>query len=136
MEVKEKELAEDIVVMYVQAETFREGIAAAFEKLGSISGGLSGRHVYGISQCVGDEMVYRACVKENFKGECEQLGMPTYTIPKGKYFYATLNNWRENINQVSVLFEGFMGMPNIKKQTICLEDYVSDTEMLAMVQRA
>src|SRR5471030_2274474 len=134
MEVKEKEIAEDIIVLYVQAETFREGIPTAFEKLSAIPGGLKDRHVYGISICIGDEMVYRACVKENFKGEGEQLGMPIYIIPKGKYLYATLHNWRENIHQVPVLFEGFMGMSNIKKQTICLEDYVSDNEMLAMVQ--
>jgi hypothetical protein len=136
MQVKEKELAEDIVVMYVQAETFPQGIPDSFKKLEEIPGGLKDRHVYGISACVGDKMIYRACIKENFKGEGEQVGLSTYAIPKGKYLYATLNNWRENLDQVPLLFEGFMDMPGIKKQTICLEDYISDDTMLAMVQRA
>lgn len=136
MEVKEYKLDEDIIVLYVQAESFREGIPAAFEKLNAIPGGLKDRHVYGVTECIGDELIYRACVKENFKGEGAQYGLPTYAIPKGKYLYATLNNWRENIAQIPVLFEGFMGLPNIKKQSICLEDYISDDKMLAMVQEA
>jgi len=136
MELKEKELPADITVFYVQAESFREGIPGAFEKLEKIPGGLKGRHVYGITLCTGDDLIYRACILENFKGEGEQYRMPVYTIPKGKYLYAALTNWQNNIDQVPILFEAFMDQPNVKKQSICLEDYVSPDEMLAMVQLA
>jgi hypothetical protein len=136
MDIKEYNQDEDIIIMYVQAESFPDGITAAFEKLEQIPGGLTGRHVYGITLCMGDKLVYRAGVKENFNGEAEKYGLQTYAIPKGKYFYAELDNWRENLDQIPVLFEGFMDLPNIKKQTICLEDYISADKMLAMVQQA
>jgi len=135
MEPKELEITDDIKVIYVKAETFPEGITAAFDKLETITG-LKNRHVYGITECTGEKLAYMACVKEEFDGEAVQLGLPVYEIPKGKYFYYTLKNWRENIDQIPQLFAQFDKMSGIKKQTICLEDYIGDDEMLVMVQQA
>jgi hypothetical protein len=136
MEVKEYMLDDDITVLYVQAETFPQGIQDSFKKLHDITGGFEGRHMYGITLCLGYELVYRACIKENLKSEGEQYGLKTYTIPKGTYLYTTLNNWQENIGQIPSLFDALMALPNVKKQTICLEDYAADGKMLAMVQQA
>ena len=136
MEVKEYKQDEDINVFYVQAETFPQGIQDSFKKLHDITGGFEGRHMYGITLCLGDELVYRACIKENLKGEGGQYSLSTYTIPKGTYLYTTLNNWQENIGQIPALFDALMALPNVKKQSICLEDYVAGGGMLAMVQQA
>lgn len=47
-------------------------------------------HVYGITACIGDKLIYRACLKEKYEGEGEKYNLPCYNIPKGKYLYITL----------------------------------------------
>ena len=136
MEALAYTIPQDIQVLYIQAENFPQGIPGAFEKLNQIPGGLKDRHVYGITACIGDQLVYRACVKENFKGEGEQYGLSSYAIPKGKYLYTVLENWPENLARIPGLFDELMALPNVKKQTVCLEDYTADGNMLAMVQQA
>ena len=136
MEIKEKELTEDVSVFYVQAESFPQGIANSFTKLDDLLGNKHDHHIYGITLCDGDKLIYRACAKENFVGEADTLGLQTYTIPKGKYLYGTLNKWPENLGQIPGVFDELMKQPNVKKQTICLEDYTSADTMLAMVQLA
>jgi len=96
MEVKEYTIDEDITVLYVQAENFPQGIPDSFTKLNQMPGGLKDRHVYGITACIGDQLIYRACVKENFEGEGEQYGLSSYAVPKGKYLYTVLENWPDN----------------------------------------
>jgi hypothetical protein len=136
MDAGEYEFTDDIRVLYVQAEKFPEGITDAFYKLEALTGDLKDHHVYGITECTGEKLIYMACIKESFAGQAEQYGLPVYTIPKGQYLYYTLTNWRENIGQIPVLFDEFNTLPNVKKQTICLEDYLSDGAMWAMVQKA
>ncbi len=136
MEIKENELTENILVFYVQAESFPQGITESFNKLDNLLGNKRDHHIYGITLCDGDKLIYRACAKENFEGEATTLGLPIYTIPKGKYLYATLNKWLENLAQIPGIFDELMKQPNVKEQTICLEDYTSADTMLAMVQHA
>ena len=136
MEVKEYTISEDIKVFYVQAESFPDGIPDSFKKLHDITGGFAGRHMYGVTLCLTDKLVYRACIKENFKDEGKQYGLPNYTIPKGDYLYTTLHNWQENLGQIPGIFDELMALPHVKKQSICLEDYTTNGTMLAMVQQA
>lgn len=134
MEVEEKEITEDTTVFYVQAESFPAGIPNSFEKLHEKIGGFKDRHLYGVTACVDQELIYLACVKENFKDEGKQFGLQTYTIPKGKYLCTILNNWQQNLVDIPVIFDQLMASPGIKKQAICVEDYITDTQMLAMAQ--
>jgi hypothetical protein len=136
MAAQEYKINEDLIVFYIQAETFPKGIPDTFLKMENLLGSLKDRHVYGVTAYIDNKLVYRACVKENFNGEANQYGLPTYAIPKGKYLYLTLPNWRENLAEIPVLFDQLMALPYVKKQSICLEDYTSPDKMLAMVQKA
>jgi len=130
------DLNDDIVVFYIAAESFPEGITAAFDKLEATITDLSDRHIYGITECTGDKLAYMACAKAHFNNEGIQYGLPTYIIPKGKYWYYTLDNWRENLQEIPKLFARFENAPSVKKQTICVEDYIAPYKMLAMVHKA
>ncbi|MGZ3754503.1 MAG: hypothetical protein ACXVAY_08585 [Mucilaginibacter sp.] len=136
MEVKEYELKENINVFYVQAESFPEGISASFNKLNELLGKKYDHHIYGITLCDGDKLVYYACAKENFVGEAESLGLPTFTIPNGRYLQTTLNKWPENLGKIPGIFDELMAQPQVKKQSLCVEDYITEDTMLALVQLA
>ena len=137
MVVKEYELKEDINVFYVQAEIFPEDIPNTFTKLETLLGvSMKKRKIYGITACLGDKLVYRACIKEETKGEGKQYGLATYAVPKGIHLYTTLENWAENLDQIPKIFDQLMTLPNVKKQSICLEDYTEGADMKALVQQA
>lgn len=136
MDITDYKIALDIEVFYVEAETFPEGIPDSFKKLHDTIGGFAGRHMYGITLCLNDKLVYRACIEAHYKSEGKEYGLQSYTIPKGDYLYTTLHNWQENLGQIPAIFDELMRQPNVKKQSICLEDYITDDTMLALVQQA
>lgn len=136
MEVKEYELKEDINVFYVQADSFPQGISASFNKLNELLDKKYDHHIYGITFCDGDKLVYYACAKENFEGEAASLNLPTFTIPNGRYLQTTLNNWPENLGKIPGIFAHLMAQPNVKKQSLCVEDYSTEDTILALVQLA
>jgi hypothetical protein len=74
--------------------------------------------------------------KGSFEGEGNQYGLQAYAIPKGKYRCTSLENWADNLDQIPKIFDQLMTLPNVKKQSICLEDYTEYGKMLAMVQQA
>jgi hypothetical protein len=137
MQVTEYTRPHDIETFYVETECFPEDIPRTFRKLETILGqSMRGRHLYGVTLCLEDKLVFRACVKAEIENEGEQYGLKSYTIPAGKYFATELVGWQENIGQIPALFDQLMRLPEVKKQSICLEDYVDDNNMLAMVQQA
>lgn len=137
MQVTEYTQPHDIETFYVETESFPQDIPHTFRKLEILLGeNMKGRHLYGVTLCMGDKLIYRACVKEESKDEGELYGLKNYTIPKGKYFVTQLPDWNENIGQIPTLFDQLMKLPNVKKQSICLEDYIDGKTMLAMVQQA
>jgi hypothetical protein len=128
MQVTEYTQPQDIETFYVETESFPDDIPHTFKKLEILMGeSMRGRHLYGVTLCLTDKLVFRACVK---------YGLKNYTIPKGKYFSTELLNWNENIGQIPRLFDQLMRLPDVKKQSICVEDYIDDKTMLAMVQQA
>ena len=136
MQVTEIELNQPVEVFFVQADSFPQGISASFNKLNELLGKKYDHHIYGITLCNSDKLVYYACAKENFEGEAALLGLPTFIIPNGRYLQTTLNNWPENLGKIPEIFDHLMAQSNAKKQSLCVEDYITEDTMLALVQLA
>ncbi|HWZ16754.1 MAG TPA: hypothetical protein VNW95_16060 [Mucilaginibacter sp.] len=134
MDVKNYDIAKDILTFYLQAESFPEGIDETFKKLSDLLGGFAGREVYGVSDMSSGKMVYRACVKEQYPGEAAQYKLPYYTIPKGKYLYTTLKDWRNHLPEINTIFQQLTRHPDMKQNSIVLEYYKNEDEALLMVQ--
>lgn len=128
------EIKEDIRTFFVQTDQVPAGIPALFEEFEKRLNGFKGRHLYGVTECVGEKLIYRACTVESFDGEANKLNLPCYDIPKGDYIYTVFKNWRENIQQMPKTFCELLELQNVKKGSICLEDYTTDDEMLLFVQ--
>lgn len=73
MEIIPYQLNEDIPVFYIQEKNFLQSIPDSFSELEKLTGGFTGRQVYGVTACIDDQLVYRACVKENYNGERQKV---------------------------------------------------------------
>jgi hypothetical protein len=134
MKTSNFEIKEDIKTFFMQTDQVPAGIPALFDEFSKKLNGLHGHHLYGITECVGDKLIYRACALENFAGEGTQLGLPYHNIPKGNYVATKLTSWREKLNEMPCMFNDLLTLPDAKKGSICLEDYTSGEEMLLLVE--
>ena len=134
METKTIEIKEDIKTFFMQTDQVPAGIPELFDEFEEQLDGFDGRHIYGVTECVGEKLIYRACVTESFEGEADEHDFPYYSVPKGIYLCTTLKSWRENIPNISKTFDELLKQPGVKKDSICLEDYKAEGEMLLLVQ--
>lgn len=134
MQTSELEIETAIRTFFMATDNVPAGIPALFEQFEQRLHGLEGRHLYGITECIGDRLLYRACVLEKFAGEAAKFDLPYYDIPKGRYVCVVFKDWCENIPQISETFCELFKHPDVKAGSICLEDYASPDEMLLMVQ--
>ncbi len=134
MEPQITEITEDIKTFYAHTYDVPMGIPAVFDSLAKKVPDIDDHHLYGVTACTGDKLIYMACLKEATDGEGEKYELPYYTIPKGKYLYITLHDWRNHVREVSRMFDELMKLPDVKKGAICLEDYRSDDELWLMVE--
>lgn len=127
-------LTKDIEVFYVQAASFPEGIAPAFQQLASLLPSMEGRRLYGISRPENDQgIVYRASVAATFPGEGGQYGCENFIIRKGVYISEVLKNYEKDIIEVSRTFDRLLAQPGLDPQGYCLEEYMNGTDVRCMV---
>ena len=134
MEVKIMEISSDIKTLFGHTYDVPAGIPAVFDSLEKQFGNFDGYHLYGVTACEGDKLIYRACLASATGSGTNPYNLPDYYIPKGKYLYIILKDWRNHLKEIAGLFDKMMMIDEAKKDTICLEDYRSEDEMLLMVQ--
>ncbi|RYE20811.1 MAG: hypothetical protein EOP51_17040 [Sphingobacteriales bacterium] len=133
MEVKEIEIADDILTVCVLADHFPLGVKAAYDKLGAMVGRDKPRELYGVTEMADGNIVYRACVNK-LAGD-DKLKLAEYLIPKGIYLYTTLE-WEGNEHRIGSIFAELVKHPGVKQNTIGLEHYyVTPKEARLMVQK-
>ena len=134
MEIKNRIIDEEILTYYLEAKDFPMGISLTFDQLERQTRCFEGRHVYGVTFCDNENLTYLACVEQQYAGESEQYQLPQFIIPKGNYLVITLKNWRRQLEDIPGAFSLLMKQPGVKKNSISLEDYQNEDEMLLMVQ--
>ncbi|WP_448702469.1 transcriptional regulator [Mucilaginibacter sp. AW1-3] len=126
-------LDHNIKVFCVTADSFPNGIEAAYNKLYAVAG-QEGRTIYGLSKPEKGVIVYKAAVAENFDGEAEQSGLETLIIPKGEYAAETIHDWRNNMQKFSPVFMTLLDNPRLDRNSWCIEWYKNDDEVVCMVK--
>lgn len=127
-------LNQDVKVFCVTADTFPNGVEAAYNKLYAIAGN-DGRTVYGLSKPnEKGAIIYKAAATEKFDGEGGQLGLETFTIPKGEYVTETIHNWKNNMQKFGPTFQALLDNPRLDWASWCVEWYKSDDEVVCMVK--
>lgn len=126
-------LPSDIQTLTVKAAVFPEGIKAAFDVLHGIFPAES-RRFFGISYPGMDgKIIYMAAAEVLSPAEIEETGLETFTIRKGNYIGEKINNWKEDESQVKNIFEKLLAQPGIDPNGYCVEEYLDDKDMMAMV---
>jgi predicted transcriptional regulator YdeE len=132
--MKNYNLNQDIKVFCVTADSFPNGVEAAYNKLYEIAG-REGRAVYGLSKPNEKGMiVYKAAMTEKFDGEAEQLGLETFIIPKGEYITESIHDWQHNMQKFGPTFQALLDNPRLDWSSWCIEQYKSEDEVVCMVK--
>ncbi len=115
-------------VMYVKAEGGLLGIRQSWSKLESKLPNLRGRRFYGTYIIA--EKVYRACVAINSEDEPASLGLPTWTIPGGKYLKDKITGWSNRPETMGETFESMAQERHSDPNRPSIEFYKSQQEVV------
>jgi hypothetical protein len=127
-------IEKDINAVCVTATSFPGGVESAHAKLQGILPVDSRRTFYGISYSDGKGgIVYKAAAEQLPHEEAEQYGLETFVIRKGEYMSELLLNFAEDKRVVDATFQKLLALPELDPMGYCLELYISDKDMRAMV---
>lgn len=132
MEVKT--IAGNVKVFGFPVKTFPHGIEAAFDGLVKMLPPGDARYFYGISECIGEGILYKAAALETYDGEAAKYGCDSYMIEKGDYLTVTLTEWRHKTDQIKTLLDALLKDERSDSTRPCIEIYKSDVEMECMVR--
>jgi DNA gyrase inhibitor GyrI len=90
-------------VIYVEAKGGLSGVGEAWSKLESSLPSLKRRKMYGAYH--DQDKVYRACVAIINEEEPKVLGLPTWTIPGGKFARKKIENFAARVEIIGEAFE-------------------------------
>lgn len=124
---------EYLTLMYIKAESFPDGITAAWDKLDKALPSMKGRKFYGAAKMIDGKMEYRASVVPLNENEHKSLGMEIFTIPAGNYAAKKLHNWQSNIPQIREIFTELNEKYKANPALYNLEYYESEKELIIML---
>jgi hypothetical protein len=127
-------LDHDIKVFYVQAESFPDGIGAAYEKLHSLVDDPAERHQFGLSAPENGVIVYKAALEELNEGEGNKLCCETFVILEGEYLSITIYNFMKDIESIGNAFNELIANPHIDPQGVCIEWYLNEKDVKCTVK--
>ncbi|MEW6195556.1 MAG: transcriptional regulator [Bacteroidota bacterium] len=128
-------LEKDIKVFCVTAESFPDGILAAFQKVHSLIPDSYSRTTFGISfPDRSGNIIYKAAVEESFEGEAEKLGCESFTIEKGEYLSILIKNYMKDIPRIGKAFQTLISDPRIDPNGVCVEKYLNANDLLCLVK--
>lgn len=118
----------DVPVMYVESASGFAGASEAFDRLEAKFPSLRGRKFYGTWQPPAGP--YRACVAIEPGDDASALGLPTWTIPGGKFVRQKLTNWEENRPEIGRTFQRMREGCEPEAGRPSIEFYRSQKELL------
>ena len=116
-----------------RAETFPDGIQAAWGKLEEMVGSLRGRRFYGITVPEEGELAYYAGVEPRDPDEIAAFGLPTYEIQGGKFARVRLFDWEEYLDEIPSIFGFLMKNYPMQDHGPTIEYYRSQKELHLLV---
>lgn len=132
--MKELILEKDIVVYYIQAKSFPDGILDAFQQMNLLIESAPQRRSFGISRCENGEIIYRVASEELINGDLEKYGLTKLIIQQGKYIGIEVKNFRKDLSSIKKAIDKLFTHPNIDPNGYCIEEYYGIDDVLCMVR--
>lgn len=129
-------IEKDISVFYVNAETFPDGVLAAFEKLHTHFPFSSERRFFGLSRPENRQgIVYKAAAEMTSPDEAQKYKLDTMVIPHGNYIAKTVYNFMDDISRIGKTFDELLTQPNLDPQGYCVEWYLpNDKDVVCLIR--
>ncbi|WP_018341505.1 hypothetical protein [Cytophaga aurantiaca] len=128
-------LEKDIVVFYLVANAFPDGVLAAHQKLHKLIPYSDKRKYFGISNPDNTgTIIYRAAAEELTDGEAIKLKLETLVLKKGTYTSIVIENYQKEISDIGKAFDTLLLNKNIDPHGYCVEWYLNDTDVRCMVR--
>ena len=126
----------DINLICVTANSFPDGIMAAFDKLHSLIPSKEPRKIFGVSYGNGKNgIIYKAAAEEKLEGEAKQLGCESFTAKKGEYTSIYITDFMKDIRSIGRAFHELLTDKRIDENGYCLEMYLnSNKDVLCLVK--
>ena len=127
-------LSQDVRLCCFTAESFPDGVMAAFQRLNSVVADHDGRRLFGLSWPDDKgSMIYKAAVEERYPGEAEDLGAELYILKRGEYLGLEVHNFMDDIPSIGRAFRQLVDAPGVHPNTMGVEEYLSGTTVRCMV---
>lgn len=120
-------------LLYVEADSFPNGIRYAWSTLERKLGSLKGRKFYGASWMEGEKIRYVAGVIPVSSAEKEILKLPILKIEGGAFVTRKLENWYGKMDEIGKIFDTLSDLYPVRKGVPFLEYYKSNKELILMV---
>jgi predicted transcriptional regulator YdeE len=124
----------DIVVIYIAASSFPDGVLAAHQNLHALFSSPASRRYFGISRPENGEIQYKAAAEELETGEAEKSGLQTITLKKGDYHAITIHDYMKGIPSIQKAFDTLISQPDIDPEGYCVEEYINQNDMRCMIK--
>ena len=129
------ELVNDIIVMYVPAASFPDGIQSAFDNLHSRLPSIDDRILFGISwPDKNGKIIYKAAAEEKYDDEGKKYELENFTITKGTYISELLKDYKKDVSQIADIFRQLLRHPGLGTNGYCLEWYKGTDDVLCLVK--
>jgi predicted transcriptional regulator YdeE len=126
----------DILIAYVNAKSFPNGVLDAFQRLHVHFPFSADRNCYGLSRPEnGQGIIYKAAAEIKNHDEAGKAGLDTMVIPKGTYVAKTVHNFHADIPIIGKTFEQLLNHSNLDPEGYCVEWYLpNDKDVMCMVR--
>jgi hypothetical protein len=124
----------EIKVLCITAESFPDGIEAAFSTLNKKVPISDKRTQFGISRPDKGVITYKAAAEEIIDGEAESLGLERFVVRKGEYICELIPDFMDNIPSIGKTFQKLLKHPEIDPEGYCLEWYLNEKDVRCMVK--
>lgn len=132
--IKEIKLDKNMLVFYIQAKSFPDGILEAFQKMHSFIEFLPKRRIFGISRPENGQIIYKVASEEIVKGDLEKFGLTKLIIPQGNYIGMEIKNFKKDLSAINKAFDKLLLNTNIDPNGYCIEEYKGIDDVFCMVR--
>jgi len=125
------EIRDDIQLVCITVTSFPEGIGEVFKKLEHEFSETAAEGYYGISWMADDgQIIYKAAAvkPESYPENTYE----SYELKKGTYLAVTIENWMQNLLQITEAFRFLMKDERFRNGSHCIEWYKSDELVYCM----
>ncbi len=127
-------LHNDIIVFYIPAKSFPQGIQEAHQTLHGNMPFSKERKYFGLSRPENGMIRYKAAAEALAQDEPDTVKLKTMTIKKGDYISQIVLKYQEDLQSIDRAFKELLLHPGLDPQGYCVEWYLNDQDVKCMIR--